>query len=457
MAESNGQLAALMEEANFSRKSLARAVVQAAARAGRDIPCDHTYVGRWLKGAIPRGDVPQFIADAVSKKLGRRVGLDDIGMGDAAVSKLDPEVGLSFAATPETLATTVADLWRADRGEAEALLRAHPDPSAWNAASMRWLVAPADQLNGHAGAQKVGLVDVDRIRTTTAMFDQLDGQFGGGHGRRALIEYLHSGVRPMLDGEYTSAVARELYRAVAEALMLAAWMSYDSGIHGVAQRYFIQALRMTHAAGDRMLGGSVLSAMSHQATFIGRYDDAATLARAALSGSAGTLTPTMTAQFKAMEARALARLGDSRACELALADSERHLGLATDDSDPEYIRYFDQTELAAEAGHCFRDLGHSLQATARGARSIFGDGLNNRSDFFATMVQAESHLGGKELAQGCAIALDALRLGEGLQSARCVQYVREFRARLAPDMQRTAEFREFEEQARGYRLWQESG
>ncbi|MFD8390530.1 hypothetical protein ACFV2N_15305 [Streptomyces sp. NPDC059680] len=457
MADANARLAALMDEGGFSHKSLARAVIVAAARSGEDVTCDHTYVSRWLKGSIPRGDMPRFIIDAIGRKVGRQLTIDDVGMGDAAVSAMEPDLGLDFADRPETVATTVADLWRADLAQAEPLVRALPDSAAWNEASVRWLVSPPDGELTRLGNVSVGVVDVDMVRSTADAFSTLDGKFGGGHARRALIQYLHTDVRPMLNGKYSDSVGKQLHSAVAEALLLAGWMSYDSGLHGIAQRYFIQALRMTQAAGDRLLGGSILSAMSHQATFVGRYREAATLARAALTGPAASLTPTLAAQFRAMEARALARLGDDRGCDLALSEAERQLSTRTADSDPAYIAYFDEVELAAEFGHCFRDLGRSVQATERGAGSIFGDGLNNRSDFFATMVQAEAYINQGEASQGFEIALSALRLGEGLKSARCVQYVREFQGRVTDGMRRAAEFREFTEQARGFRLWQQVG
>lgn len=456
MADPNARLAALMQEADFSHKSLARAVVAAATRSGEEITCDHTYVTRWLKGSIPRGNMPQFIADAIGRKLGRQLTIDDVGMGNAAVSAVQPDLGLDFADKPESTARTVTDLWRADLADAETLVRALPDSAAWNAASLRWIVAPPDGELRRSGNQAVGAVDVDMVRSTTDAFSMLDGKFGGGHARRALIQYLHTDVRPMLDGKYSDDVGRQLHSAVAEALLLAGWMSYDSGLHGIAQRYLIQALRMTQAAGDRLLGGSILSAMSHQATFLGRYQDAATLARAAYTGPGAALGPTMAAQFRAMEARALARLGDERGCDLALVEAELKLSQRTADSDPPYISYFDEVELAAEIGHCFRDLGRSVEAAERGAGSIFGDGLNNRSDFFATMVQAEAYINQGDIGRGCDIALSALQLGEGLKSARCVQYVREFQGRVTGGMRRATEFRAFEERARGFRLWQQT-
>jgi hypothetical protein len=456
MADQNARLAALMQEADFSHKSLARAVVTAGARRGEETTCDHTYVSRWLKGSIPRGDMPQFIADAIGSKLGRHLTIDDIGMGDAAVSSVKPDIGLGFADRPETTARTVTDLWRADLAEATSLVSALPDSAAWNAAALRWLVAPPDAELGRLGNQAIGTVDVDMVRSTAEAFSMLDGRFGGGHARRALIQYLHTDVRPMLDGQYTDVVGKQLHSAVAEALLLAGWMSYDSGLHGIAQRYFIQGLRLSQMAGDRLLGGSILSAMSHQATFMGRYQDAVSLARAAYTGPAGSLGPTMAAQFRAMEARALSRLGDERGCDLALVEAEHKLGQRTADSDPPYIAYFDEIELAAEIVHCFRDLGRSVEATERGAGSLFGDGVNNRSDFFATMAQAEAYINQGEIGRGFDVAMSALSLGEGLKSARCTQYVREFQGRLTNHMREAAEFQDFGEQARTFRLWQQA-
>ena len=54
-----------------------------------------------------------------------------------------------------------------------------------------------------------------------------------------------------------------------------------------------------------------------------------------------------------------------------------------------------------------------------------------RSDFFATIVLADAHLAAGELEQACGVALKALRAGEQIRSARCVNYLREFGQRLA--------------------------
>jgi hypothetical protein len=221
----------------------------------------------------------------------------------------------------------------------------------------------------------------------------------------------------------------------------------------LAQRYFIQALALAQAGNDRMLGASVLDAMSHQATYTGRYADAASLARAAATGARGTATATLTAHFHTMEARALARLGDARGCDRALAEAVLHFERRKPEDDPAWIQYFDDSELSAEFGHCLRDLGRAADAVLYASRgTAAGDGTFVRSDFFVTMVLADAHLAGGDLERACSVALKALTDGEQVRSARCVNYLREFRQRLAEagDSRRAAEFYE---QAASSRLW----
>ena len=88
----------------------------------------------------------------------------------------------------------------------------------------------------------VGLADVQAVRAMSEMFGRLDNAFGGGHARSAVVQYLNSEAVPMLRGSYSGKIGRQLFGAVAELTLLAGWMAYDTCQHGLAQRYFIQAL-----------------------------------------------------------------------------------------------------------------------------------------------------------------------------------------------------------------------
>jgi hypothetical protein len=165
-------------------------------------------------------------------------------------------------------------------------------------------------------------------------------------------------------------------------------------------------------------------------------------------------TPTLTAHFHTMEARALARLGDARACDAALADAVREFERRNPDDDPLWIRYFNEAELAAEFGHCFRDLGRAVDASQHASQSLaaIDETTFLRSDFFATIVLADAHLAAGHLEQACSVALKALTAGEQIRSARCVNYLREFRQRLT-NVGECAAVTEFRAQADDSRLW----
>ncbi len=136
-------------------------------------------------------------------------------------------------------------------------------------------------------------------------------------------------------------IRREIFGAAAEVAQLLGWSAYDAGRNGAAQRYFMQGLRLASEAQDPVLGGRLLSNLSHQANYLGRYSEAVQFARAAQTGAAGRATPTVNAMFLAMEARALASSGDARMCAQVLNRAEQAFAQRDPTEDPAWIRYFD--------------------------------------------------------------------------------------------------------------------
>jgi tetratricopeptide (TPR) repeat protein len=209
-------------------------------------------------------------------------------------------------------------------------------------------------------------------------------------------------------------------------------MSYDAGRHGIAQRYFVQALRLAQAADQVLLAATILDAMSHQATFLGRLPVAVNLTRAASAGAASLATPTQQAHFLAMEARAHAAAGDVASAERALSRAVRTFERRTDGNDPAWISYFDDAELAAEFAHCYRDLGRGDEAVRYANMGLKHVAPTPRSDYFVTMVLAAGHLAAGDVEAACGVAGDAAVWGASLKSARAADYLRQFRSKLAP-------------------------
>lgn len=154
-------------------------------------------------------------------------------------------------------------------------------------------------------------------------------------------------------------------------------MSYDSTPRSPhAQRYFIQALGLADAA-----------------------------------------TATLTAHFHTMEARALARLGDAKACDRALAQAVSEFERRSPDDDPGWFQFFDEAELSFEFGHCLRDLSRADDAAHYARRSVgaAGHGTFARSDFLAMIVLADAYLAAGVPEQACGTALVALTAGEQIR------------------------------------------
>ncbi|HUK71996.1 MAG TPA: hypothetical protein VLW50_25050 [Streptosporangiaceae bacterium] len=429
--EPNTRLADAMRRAGSSNTGLAARVRAIAQENGIALRCTHVDVRRWLDGVAPRPATAQFIAAALSSKIGSRLSLDDIGMGDAPASAV-LEITLDYPSDGLGAGQRIHDLARRELVEDGLILGSAIAPGAWSQPMIGWLLSRAEPLRLRDDVRtSVGESDVRAIRATTQLFMKLDFQFGGGHARAALAEYYSHDVRPLLQGVFTESVGRQLFSAAAEVAQLLGWTAYDVGRHGLAQRYLIQALRLAQEAGDRMMGGRLLSNMSHQATYLGNFDQAVQLARAAQEGAKGRASATTMALFLAMEARAYAGNGDDARCSRAFSLAEKSFERRNSADDPEWIGYFDAAELAGEGAHCFRDLRNPRIAQQFVSRAIELCGPEYaRTLAFVRLVQAASFAHQREPGRAAEVAADAIGLAGSLKSQRYLRYIRDLSAEL---------------------------
>jgi hypothetical protein len=463
----NRQLAALIAEAGFSNAGLARRVDQLGLEHGLDLRYDKTSVTRWLRGQQPRGTTPALIAEVFTRRLGRRLTAQDLGLDACA----PVYAGLEFAATPEEAVDIVSGLWRKDSGSHAELRKIAFTPAGLVVPSRDWLIGrpdekvargepipripaqgrpapvrfPAALEPGGAASRQRGQAergpglrvtggDIAALRSVADLFRSLDDMYGGGHARQALVRYLEHECEPMLRGTYGEQTGRQLFAAAADLTRLAGWTSYDIAAHGLAQRYFVQALRLAQAAGDRPYGSYVLVTMSRQAVYLGHGREAVQLARVAQQGVGTSAPPVVQALLHACEARGHGVLGEVRACTASLVRAERALEAARPgDEVPYWARFFDEAQLADEFGHCHRDLQQFRAAAQHAERSLqLRAPAFARSRLFCRVVLASARLGLGELDQACALGAEAAGQAAEMRSVRAVEYVRDFERRLEP-------------------------
>ncbi|HZX39470.1 MAG TPA: transcriptional regulator [Streptomyces sp.] len=430
----NERLQALIQEAGCSNAGLARRVNMVGAERGLDLRYDKTSVARWLRGQQPRGRAPGIIAEALGRKLGRTVTIDEIGMANG--KNLASGVGLQFSPTVLGAIEQVCELWRSDVGRRDFLSGAAVAASALVEPSRDWLITGADTQVARTAGARVGVSDVEAVRAMTTALTELDHRFGSGHVRPVLVHYLNSVVSGLLSGSYRESVGRELFAAVARLTELAGYMAVDTGQPGLAQRYYIQALRLAQAAGDRGYGGYVLAAsMSHLAAQLGNPREIAQLARAAQEGARGQVTPRAEAMFFAAEARGHAVLGDARTCHevagKALAALERAEPSAGD--DPVWIAHFDDAYLADELAHCYRDLGQPEAAAHHASHALEGHPESRaRRRAIGLVLLATAQVQQREVEQACHTGTRAVELLGRLRSSRGAEYLEDLQQRLEP-------------------------
>ncbi|MFD3517768.1 transcriptional regulator [Streptomyces sp. NPDC058657] len=432
----NERLQALIQEAGCSNAGLARRVNMCGAEHGLDLRYDKTSVARWLRGQQPRGRAPGIIAEALGRKLGRTVTIDEIGMANG--KNLASGIGLQFSPTVLGAIEQVCELWRSDVGRRDFLSGSSVASSALVEPSRDWLITGADHQVARTAGSRVGASDVAAVRATTDALVTLDHKFGSGHVRPIVVHYLNSVVSGLLSGSYREATGRELFAAVARLTELAGYMAVDTGQPGLAQRYYIQALRLAQAAGDRGYGGYVLAAsMSHLAAQLGNPREIAQLARAAQEGARGRVTPRTEAMFYAAEARGHALLGDERTCAAvasrALSALERAHDAGDSGDDPFWIAHFDQAYLADELAHCHRDLGQADAAARRAQESVQGhpDGKVRRRAIGLVLL-ATAQVQQREIEHACHTGTRAVELLSTLRSNRGAEYLEDFQQRLEP-------------------------
>ncbi|WP_444852269.1 transcriptional regulator [Streptomyces sp. NPDC000229] len=425
----NEQLADHLARSGMSRAELARRI-KAKAREYKQphIAPGVTRIRCWIEGEKPRAPIPDIISDVFSDHFGFRVTTYDLGFGEGSSVDSALVYDTSFTATVKA----VAELGRADVDRRKLLAAAPFAAVAGVGPSRDWLMNTLDQEP--TSGPRVRLEDVTAVKSMFETFQRMDIFQGGGSGRLVLADYMTQHVYPLLRRTHTEQVRRALCEAAAEQTYLLGWMAYDSGEHGVAQRYLIQALRLAEESKNAALGAHVLAGMADQATLLGDPQEGRRLAQAGRHGLSKAESPACLADLWCLEARALAKLGDKVAASRAVVQSETAFERVRPEQEQAWAEFIDPAYLHGEHAMTFRDLGEPKSSETHALRSIEHAHAQKRArrGAMSQAALAVSHVQRKDVDSAYAAGLRTLTLASQVKSTRAVEAVQDLRRRMQP-------------------------
>jgi hypothetical protein len=313
----DGWLRGLLSEAGWTGQQLAREVNALGAESGLTLRYDRTSVAHWLAGTRPNDPVPELIAEALSRRLGR-----DVREHPAGGSRPGP----GQQAGEDDAAARLVQLQAGRRALHRAGVYTIPPLPAPD-----WTQATPGRPPGLILIPgRIGRDEAEGAQVMGRVFYDADRSFGGGHSVAALAGYLAYDIAPKLRTRATHAARQLLFTAATELTYLCAFMYFDLGQHAAAQRYYTAALELAAENHDAGAYATTLRAMSVQAHILGHHRQALDLADAAVSSAPGSIPPGTRAFLHGQVAVAAAGAGDKRTALYHLTRAESFLIHGTD-------------------------------------------------------------------------------------------------------------------------------
>ncbi|MGH3869470.1 MAG: hypothetical protein ACRDQ4_25865 [Pseudonocardiaceae bacterium] len=423
----NETLSQLLAGVSWSGERLAREICRVLG-TGAVHP---TAPYKWLKGHQPRRDeVRQAIAFVLSQASSRLITVSELWPGCTPHDlRLIPAAdGMEV---PWTLAGTLAIIhdWLLGGLMDRRVFMAVGGPGltqlAWTAVNTK----PARLVAALNGGQ-VDVTLIEQVEETIPQLRQLDDQRGGGGANLTYVNAQFQVVGQLLQtAGHGGQVTRRLLVALAELGQLAGWMAADCERHGLAQRYYLTALRAAHNAGDKPLAAHALSAMAYHVACREQAGDAISLGSAAVE-LARRSPVTVQALVTNRLAYGYAVAGDAgrfhaaygRARELSEHPTGHRPRWAYFVS-PQFIDvsggYYQVSLGMAGTRHSRRHLDSAVTLLTPSA-SAAPDYLYQRDALLDGTWLAIAHLGCGELEQACEVGRTALERLPHVNSPRCL-------------------------------------
>ncbi|SFF94885.1 hypothetical protein SAMN05216251_14319 [Actinacidiphila alni] len=396
---------------------LARALRRHARQLGLRSGADRNRVWRWeSRSAIPNAESQQLLAGLLGVPL-------------SVVTQLGWPYWLPAYHEPHPLSPS---------GSRAALREIQATPMERRS----FLVLPTGTLVGfaaHWAAVEPGRLDraLSGHRVDPELLAWLEARTGelralsaaGGPMLRKLVDaHLATAIDLIDQDNYPAAIHRRLHTVAADLAHQAGWIRFDAGQHAPAQHRWEAAVHAAHQAGDRDLAAVALSDLAYQATWLARPADAVAILEYARSR---TPAPATRALLDVRRARASAVLQDRTDVERALLSAEAELDRARPGTTPAVVSWMSASDITADAGRCWLDLGDTTRARTAIAGGLTElDPQRRRTQSIFLTYWAETTLHHHDAAAIATAAKTALDAATHTRAPRCIDLAHTLLARL---------------------------
>ncbi|MGQ0779490.1 MAG: hypothetical protein ACT4NY_34585, partial [Pseudonocardiales bacterium] len=291
-----------------------------------------------------------------------------------------------------------------------------------------------DRLAAALGGAQVDATLIAQVEDSIPRLRQLDDRQGGGGAALTYVNAQFQAVAQLLhSAEHGGQITRRLLVAWAELGQLAGWMAADTERHGLAQRYYLTALRAAHNADDKALSAHVLGAMAYHAAHCEQAADAISLGTAAME-LAHRSPAVVQALVSSRLARSYALVGDAERFHTAHGRA-RELVEHPTGHRPCWAYYVSPRFIDGDEGSCQFSLGMS---GSRNSRRHLGNAITlltpsttaladqgyQRDALLRGAWLARAHVGRGDLEQACEVGRILLERLPHVDSPRCLARLR---------------------------------
>lgn len=297
---------------------------------------------------------------------------------------------------------------------------------------------------GMSQIQVPAKVDSAHVRYLHSSVEKLytkDQSVGGGALARDGMRLYHRARRMLDEADYNETTGRQLMSTAGELAVCAGWLAYDADDQSLARELYSAARLLADQSGDDGLAMHAMQVMSLQSVHLARKGghpgsarDAVRLSERAAELARHDPSPQLHALLASRQAIAHAAIGDSQGFAVAISRAWREVDRGFADDGPVWLRFVNNSEIAAQEARGRLYLGDPVAAAALYRRSLDATlSPRNSASYRATLADALAASGDVTgaMAEG-RVVLTALGAG-GVMSPRTLVQLHPVRQAAAHD------------------------